>query len=167
MRLQWLNSSAQKASRAVQLPALFERKAPLPPQTAPRSKIMWLLGNGCVYGKSPLGGDSFGLSGSWYRRQNRGWAANGPNPFHDRAAACEHSEVGRSPQSCDRGSRVERHNHTRGGVPPLSDVGRGVLCLAARVGGLWRSRLAGGRPSRPADPASLSVPPTQQGFKGL
>jgi hypothetical protein len=57
MRLRWSNSSAQKALRAVQLPALFERKAQFPPQTAPRSKIMWLLANGCVSGKSLLGGD--------------------------------------------------------------------------------------------------------------
>jgi hypothetical protein len=50
--------------------------------------------------------------------------------------------MGASPQSRGRGGGVQRHDHSRGGMSPLSHVGRGVLRLATCVRELWHSRPA-------------------------
>jgi len=54
--------------------------------------------------------------------------------------------MGGPPQSSGRGSGDQRRHHNRGGVSPLSDVGRGVLCLAARV-----------RPPPPTEPVPTRI----------
>jgi hypothetical protein len=55
------------------------------------------------------------------------------NLIDDRAAAAEHPQMGGSPQSRGRGSGVERHDYSRGGVSPLSDVGWGPMRTFSKV----------------------------------
>src|SRR6516164_7700830 len=53
-------------------------------------------------------------------------------PIHDQVATLKH-KVGGQPQSRSGGGSVQWHGYPRGGVSPLSDVGRGVLRMASRI----------------------------------